>query len=78
MVSRDTAEQAAKEAGLSPKQVDNVVDEYSDAQIDALQRAVLAASLFALVAFWLAADLPGAPLVAPAAPRAPPRAESLT
>ncbi len=78
MVSRDTAEQAAKDAGLSPKQVDNVVDEYSDAQIDALKRALLAASLFALVAFWLAADLPGAPLVAPAAPRAPPRAEPVT
>jgi hypothetical protein len=39
-----------------------VVDAYSDAQIDALKRALLAASAFALVALWVAADLPRVPL----------------
>jgi len=62
MVSRSSAEAAAKEAGLPPDEVQAVVDSYSDAQIDALKRAVLAAALFSLVALWFAGDLPGAPL----------------
>jgi MFS family permease len=73
MVSRATAEAAAKKAGLSPDQVETVVDHYGDAQIDALKRAVLAAALFALVALWFAGDLPREPLgradVEAAAPR---------
>jgi hypothetical protein len=73
MVSGATAEAAAKKAGLSPDQVETVVDHYGDAQIDALKRAVLAASFFALVALWFAGDLPGEPLgradVEGAAPR---------
>jgi MFS family permease len=62
MVSRSSAEASAKKAGLPPDQVEEVVDSYSDAQIDALKRAVLAAALFSLVALWFAGDLPGAPL----------------
>jgi MFS family permease len=62
MVSRSSAEASAKEAGLPPDQVEEVVDSYSDAQIDALKRAVLAAALFSLVALWFAGDLPRAPL----------------
>jgi Na+/melibiose symporter-like transporter len=81
MVSRDTAEQAAEEAGLPPDQVQAVVDAYGDAQIDALKRALLAASLFALFALWLARDLPGSPLGTATAtegpvPRAPPRTQA--
>jgi MFS family permease len=62
MVSKTSAESAAKKAGLSPNHVNKVVDGYGDAQIDALKRAILAAALFALVALWFAGDLPGAPL----------------
>jgi MFS family permease len=81
MVSRATAEAAAEKAGLPPDQVDTVVGHYEDAQIDALKRALLAAALFALVALWLAGDLPGAPLAAATAgegtsPRAPPKREA--
>ncbi len=64
MLSHDQAEAAAKEGGLSSKQVDHVVADYEDAQIDALKRALLAAGMFALVALWLAGDLPAKPLAA--------------
>jgi hypothetical protein len=39
-----------------------VVSEYGDAQIDALKRALLVASLFALVALWVGGNLPAAPM----------------
>jgi MFS family permease len=75
MVSRAAAEQAAEEADLPPGQVGTVVAHYEDAQIEALKRALLGASLFALFALWLAGDLPGLPLAAvSAAERASPRA----
>ena len=64
MVSKQSAEAAAKKAGLPPDETQAVVDSYSDAQIDALKRAVLAAALFSLVALWFAGDLPGAALAA--------------
>jgi MFS family permease len=80
MVSKSDAEKAAKQAGLPSAQVSNVVDHYGDAQIDALKRALLGASLFALVALWFARNLPGSPLSAAEAadatsPRAPPDPE---
>ena len=62
MVSSETAEQLATDAGLDSDQVTTVVDHYEDVQIDALKRAFLGASFFALFAFWIAGDLPGAPL----------------
>lgn len=62
MISRADAEKTVQEAGLSPDQAQTVVGHYADAQIDALKRAVLAAALFALVALWVAGDLPKAPL----------------
>jgi MFS family permease len=62
MVSSETAEKLAKEAGLTGEEVTAVVDDYEDSQIDALKRALLGASFFALFAFWIAGDLPGAPL----------------
>ena len=64
MVSRETAEGIADDAGLDEGEVDAVVDSYEDAQIDALKRALLAASFFALFALWFAADLPRRPLAA--------------
>ncbi len=62
MISEAQAESAAKEAGLSAGQTEHVVDGYSDAQIEALKKAILAAAAFSLVALWFAGDLPGAPL----------------
>ena len=62
MVSKEAATDIAEDAGLPPDQVDAVVDVYSDAQLDALKRALLGAALFALVALWFAGDLPGVSL----------------
>ncbi len=62
MVSSETAEQLATDAGLPADQVTTVVDHYEDSQIDALKRSFLAASFFALFAFWIAGDLPRTPL----------------
>jgi MFS family permease len=62
MVSSATAEATAEDAGLPTDQVSIIVDHYEDAQIDALKRALLGASFFALFAFWIAGDLPGRPL----------------
>ena len=62
MISEAQAESIAKKGGLSADQTKNVVDHYSDAQIEALKKAILAAAAFSLVALWFAGDLPGAPL----------------
>ena len=64
MISEAQAESIAKKGGLSADQTKNVVDHYSDAQIEALKKAILAAAAFSLVALWFAGDLPGAPLAA--------------
>jgi MFS family permease len=62
MVSRPDVQATVKKAGLPPQQAQAVVSDYGEAQIDALKRAVLGASFFALVALWLAGDMPAAPL----------------
>jgi MFS family permease len=58
MVSKSQAESIAKDAGLPPRQVDAVVNDYSQAQIRALKNALLAASFFVLVGAWFARTLP--------------------
>ncbi len=62
MVSEQDVEDTVDKAGLRPNQADAVVDEYGEAQLAALKRAVVAAALFALLGLWIAADLPGVPL----------------
>lgn len=73
MVSQPTVEATVQKAGLPPDQAERVVDAYGDAQIDALKRALLGASFFALVAVWLAGDLPRVPLASGEADAAAPR-----
>jgi MFS family permease len=73
MVSRPTVEKTVERAGLPPDQAKAVVDDYGDAQIDALKRALLGASVFALIALWLAGDLPRQPLATAAADATRPR-----
>jgi MFS family permease len=58
MVSKSDVESITKKAGLPPDQVNEVVDVYSDAQIDALKRALFVAAAFVLVGFWFARHLP--------------------
>ncbi|MFL5910827.1 MAG: MFS transporter [Gaiellaceae bacterium] len=79
MISKSQAESITKDAGLPPRQADALVKDYSDAQIDALKKALFAASMFALVGLWFARALPGEALGAPEADEAgagpPPQAE---
>jgi MFS family permease len=71
MVSQAQFQTTVEQAGLPPDQVTKLVGFYSDAQIEALKRALLLASAFALVGLWFARALPGEPL--PAADAHPPR-----
>jgi MFS family permease len=64
MISREDAQKAVEEAGLSPEEAQTVLSSYEEAQIDALKRAILGAAMFALVALWFAGSLPRAPLAA--------------
>jgi Na+/melibiose symporter-like transporter len=66
MVSKSQAEAIAKKNGLSSSQQTALVNNYTEAQITALKRALLAASLFALVGLWFARGLPAEALGAPA------------
>jgi Na+/melibiose symporter-like transporter len=73
MVSKSQVESIAKKQGLSSQQANAVVDNYSDAQIQALKRALLAASLFVLVGAWFARTLPNQPLPKEGEPEAKPQ-----
>jgi MFS family permease len=64
MVSQQQFKATAEQAGLPPEQVSKLVAFYSDAQIEALKRALLLASAFALVGLWFARALPGEALAA--------------
>ncbi len=48
----------AEAAGLSPEQVDAVVDDYAAAQLAALRAAIAGISVFALVSLWYVRRLP--------------------
>ena len=64
MVSKADAEKIAKESNLPPHEVDDMVALYSDAQIEALKRALFIAALFVFVGLWCARGLPAEPLPA--------------
>jgi MFS family permease len=64
MVSKADAESIAKDSDLPRAQVDEVVSLYSDAQIEALKKALLLAALFVFVGLWCARGLPAEPLPA--------------
>ena len=65
IVPVDQARQVAVDAGLPPDQADAVVEDYGEAQLDALRRSLLAVAFAGIVAFWVARRLPGRPLHAP-------------
>jgi MFS family permease len=72
MVSQAQFKATVEQAGLPPDQTAKLVGYYSDAQIEALKRALFVASMFALVGLWFARALPGEALAA--AEDHPPRA----
>jgi MFS family permease len=72
MVPTTDVQAAGEKAGLPPQQVEAVTNHYADAQIKALKRALLFASVFALVALWFTRRLPGEPLGETSPGRSPP------
>ncbi len=57
-VSTDSVEQAATEAGLADDDVVAIVEDYGDAQLQALKTGLLAAALLALGSLAFTANLP--------------------
>jgi EmrB/QacA subfamily drug resistance transporter len=52
-------EKAARDAGLTADQASAVADDYGDAELRALKRAVGAVALFAVLSLWFTRRLPG-------------------
>jgi EmrB/QacA subfamily drug resistance transporter len=52
-------EQAAVDGGLSPSEARALADDYGDAQLDGLKRAIGAVGLFAVLSLWFTRRLPG-------------------
>jgi len=52
-------ESAVRDAGLSPDEAKAVADDYGDAQLQALKRAIGAVAIFALLSLWFTRGLPG-------------------
>jgi EmrB/QacA subfamily drug resistance transporter len=62
VVPVDDVEQAAVDAGLPREQAAAVADDYGDAQLDGLKRAIGAVGAFALLSLWFTRRLPAKPL----------------
>jgi EmrB/QacA subfamily drug resistance transporter len=60
-------EQAALDAGAPPAEATAIADDYGEAQLHGLKRALGAVGLFALLALWFTRALPARPLSAPRA-----------
>jgi MFS family permease len=52
-------DQAARDAGLPPDQAQALAQDYGDAQLQGLKRAIGAVAVFALLALWFTRGLPG-------------------
>ena len=59
IVPVDQAREVAVAAGLPPDEADAVVEDYGEAQLDALRRSLLAIAVAGLAGFWVARRLPG-------------------
>jgi Na+/melibiose symporter-like transporter len=51
-------EQAALDAGLSAGEAQAVADDYGEAELDGLKRAILAVALFGVISLWFTRNLP--------------------
>jgi EmrB/QacA subfamily drug resistance transporter len=60
-------EQVALKEGLSADQAEALADDYGDAQLQALKRAIGAVGIFAVLSLWFTRRLPGRPTVETAA-----------
>ena len=62
IVPVDQVQQETLDAGLSPNQAEAIADDYGEAQLEGLKRAIGAVGLFALIGLWFARRLPGRPV----------------
>jgi hypothetical protein len=58
IVTTEQANEALRDAGLTPAEADAVTADYSDAQLDALKTSMLAVALLAVISFWFTRRLP--------------------
>ena len=58
VVSVDDVEAAARDGGATPAQAQAIADDYGDAELDALRRALGAVAALALLALWSTRHLP--------------------
>jgi EmrB/QacA subfamily drug resistance transporter len=62
----EDVEQAAIDQGVPPEQASALADDYGEAQLDGLKRAIGAVAVFALLSLWFTRRLPGrAPRLTP-------------
>ena len=59
IVTTEQANQALRDAGLTPSQADAVTTDYGDAQLAALKTSMLAVTFLAVLSFWFTRRLPG-------------------
>ncbi len=59
IVPVDDVEQAALDHGLTPQQASAIADDYGDAQLHGLERAIGAVGILALLGLWFTRGLPG-------------------
>jgi EmrB/QacA subfamily drug resistance transporter len=57
----EEVEQAAKKQGVPPDQAKELADDYGDAQLQGLKRAIGAVGAFAVLSLWFTRGLPGRP-----------------
>jgi Na+/melibiose symporter-like transporter len=67
VVPVDDVEQAVLKAGFDADQAKAIADDYGDAQLQGLKRAIGAVAIFALLSLWFTRRLPDKPLSAGAA-----------
>jgi Na+/melibiose symporter-like transporter len=58
VVPVEDVEQAALDEGIEPAQAEAIADDYGDAQIQGLKRAIGAVAIFALLGLWFTRRLP--------------------
>jgi MFS family permease len=58
----DDVERAVADAGVPADQAKAIADDYGDAQLQGLKRAIGAVAIFALLSLWFTRGLPGRPL----------------
>jgi MFS family permease len=66
VVPVEDVEQAALDRGIPGPQASAIADDYGDAQLQGLKRAIGAVAVFAFLSLWFTRQLPGRSLVEPA------------